>query len=74
MFKKKLFIVYYMVAVGRKSKGKNLVWTYIRLRKPTAIRLRILKAELGSEMYDDVLNILMDKFQKLNKNEKNKHK
>jgi len=57
-----------------KNKKKMPVWTYVRLRKPTAIRLRILKAEMGSVMYDDVLNLLMDKFQKLNKNEKNKHK
>ena len=47
------------------------VWTYIRLRKPTAIKLRVLKAELGSEMYDDVVILLLDKFKKT-KNEKNK--
>ena len=34
-------------------------WTYIRIRKSTAKKLQILKAELESDMYDDVVDLLL---------------
>ena len=37
-------------------------WTYIRIRKATAQKLRHLKINLDSEMYDDVLDLLLSKY------------
>lgn len=34
-------------------------WTYIRIRQTTGKKLKILKAEMEAEMYDDVLDVLL---------------
>ncbi len=37
-------------------------WTYIRIRKSTAKKLRLLKIEQDFEMYEDVVDALLTKF------------
>jgi len=55
-----------------KTQAEPTRWTYIRVRKPTRTRLQILKAELDFEVYDDVVNMLLNNFKKT-KNEKTKN-
>ena len=37
-------------------------WTYIRIRKSTAKKLRGIKLEQDIEMYDEVLDVLLSKY------------
>jgi len=37
-------------------------WTYIRIRKSTAKKLRQIKLEQDIEMYDDVVNLLTSRY------------
>ena len=37
-------------------------WTYIRIRKSTAKKLRMIKLNEDIEMYDEVLDVLLSKY------------
>lgn len=53
---------------------KETNWTYIRIRKSTAKKLQILKAELESDMYDDVVDLLLSNYRLVSPTSEPSHK
>lgn len=52
----------YKVSFSIYSMVEETNWTYIRIKKPTAKRLQILKAQLEADMYDDVVDLLLSNY------------